>query len=272
MLHFNLKLIYQMKNYLVSIAFSLATASISFAGLIAFEGFDYANGTLIGGATGGTGWASGWQANGSDNGEIVNGRLSWTNGASGDGWSRQLATPTGGSALTFVAFEFEYDRTAAGDAFWFGIDNQIRNPRGYAQNRISFGRNGTDTSQTVLEARSGGNTYGLGTFNVDSTDPVFVVLGINAAADTVDIWLNPVANNGLVPSALATATNMGLGSYDWLNWSGSWNNWKLDNVAVGSSFIDVAPGVGAVPEPSTYAAILGAMSLGFVFWRRRRKA
>ncbi|MCF7688773.1 MAG: PEP-CTERM sorting domain-containing protein [Cephaloticoccus sp.] len=31
-------------------------------------------------------------------------------------------------------------------------------------------------------------------------------------------------------------------------------------------------GVSAVPEPSTYAAILGAMALGFVAIRRRRNA
>jgi hypothetical protein len=250
--------------------------------LISYDGFDYPVSTGVPGTNGGTGWAAGWQANGADVGEIVSGsiafgdagfdsqstgnRLSWTNGANGDGWSRQLASSTGSSDTTFVSFLYEYDRTAAGDSFVFGVDTQIRNPRSYAQNRIFFGRNGVDTTQTVLTAISGGTSTELGTFNVDSTNPVMVVLGIDAAGDAIDIWLNPGSLGGSSPSVTATATGMGLGSFNWLNWAGSWNNWKLDEVRVGTSYGDVT----AVPEPATYAALFGVLALAGVMWRRRR--
>lgn len=40
-------------------------------------------------------------------------------------------------------------------------------------------------------------------------------------------------------------------------------NYSFDNLAVAAS---------AIPEPSTYAAILGALALGFVAYRRRQRA
>jgi hypothetical protein len=42
------------------------------------------------------------------------------------------------------------------------------------------------------------------------------------------------------------------------------------NLALSGSTLQLTATASAIPEPSTYAAILGGLALGFVFWRKRR--
>ncbi len=50
---------------------------------------------------------------------------------------------------------------------------------------------------------------------------------------------------------------------------GTFTTFVADNLLTPISSAGV-PGGGAVPEPSTYAAIAGAAALGFAMWRRKR--
>jgi hypothetical protein len=251
------------------------------AGIISYDGFDYPVATGVPASNGGIGWAAGWQANGTDVGEMLAGsissgdatfdasstgnRLSWTNGANGDGWSRQLAASRSGTDTTFFSFMLEYDRTTATESFYFGLDTQIRNPRSWAATRFRLNRNGVDTSQTLIEQYNGSAWVQVGsTLNVDTTNPTLVVFSVDAQNDTLNLWLNPTPSS-TAPSADVSGA-IAAGSFNWVNFAGEWNNWKLDEVRLGDSFGDVT----AVPEPATYAALLGALALGGVLWRRPR--
>jgi len=272
-----------MKKILISFLFSSLATAVS-AVTIAYDGFNYGTGAGVPGSNGGSGWSAGWQANGTDVGQIVSGnvtygnvgydgqstgnRLSWTNGANGDGWSRQLSSARGGSDTTYVSFLMEYNRTVPTESFYIGLDTQIRNPRSWAATRFRFARNGVDTSQTNVQYFNGSTWVQLGsTLNVDTTNPTLVVMGLNAATDTLEMWLNPTNLGGTAPSADISVGSITIGGFDWINFAGEWNNWELDEVRMGTAYADVTP----VPEPSTYAMILGVLTLGIGFITRKRR-
>jgi hypothetical protein len=46
---------------------------------------------------------------------------------------------------------------------------------------------------------------------------------------------------------------------------------KVDEIRLGSTYASVVPGLAAIPEPSTWAAIAGAFAFGAAACRSRRR-
>lgn len=132
---------------------------------------------------------------------------------------------------------------------------------GVAPTYTSTGTGSTDGTQTI-------NTFSTpNTFNaVTAGDVVFY-----ATADTAPTFLTSGDVYTLSAGSLryngSPATSAGYNGA--LPANGLYNTFIVD----GSStyLTNLGNGVSAVPEPSTYAAILGAAALGLVIYRRRQK-
>lgn len=110
-------------------------------------------------------------------------------------------------------------------------------------------------------------------------NPDFVVVELDFTNSHVQYWINPQADgtaegmhsfdytDGGTPVVMAL---YGFGVEAGSNSSDRQpGEWVFDEIRVASSF-DEAAGFTMVPEPSTYAAILGFLALAFVYVRRRR--
>lgn len=83
--------------------------------------------------------------------------------------------------------------------------------------------------------------------------------------DLADVWVNPTSESD-ASTQVAFTGNMGLAVQSLrLN-----RQIEADHFFLGESFDDVTSGAAAVPEPSTYAMIFGALALALAFWMRRR--
>ncbi|ACB74405.1 autotransporter-associated beta strand repeat-containing protein [Opitutus terrae] len=75
------------------------------------------------------------------------------------------------------------------------------------------------------------------------------------------------------------ATGATFNLFDWGSVTGTFNTINLPTLATGLSWNldalytagEISVGASAIPEPSTYAAVLGAAALGFGLWRRGRQ-
>jgi hypothetical protein len=262
-------------------AMMLAGASLASGIIIAYEGFDFTD--TSGGITGsgsGTGWAAGgWQdadnkfqtptgsllTNSADfNAESVGNRVIGDLAGGNNNLSRQLAAQRGASDITYIGFAYQMNRTGANEGLYFNLATSQQNPNATGDMRIRVLRDATDTSLSDISFWSGSAWTVIAenqAFNVGDVNRF--VLEVNASTDAWKIWINPETQ-----ASASFSPSIASGAFDWLNFSGSWNNWALDEVRVGTSFESVA----VVPEPSTYAALCGALALVGVMLRRRRKA
>lgn len=193
----------------------------------------------------------------------------------------------------------------------FDVMNNIPNPTGTAANPLIFGIgawNDTTSSSTLgsnanravnvefyasgssstVRLRSGGNTLGSNT-TYDMSELQSVQVWINdhqtnavsytrpdnyqtatLAANSVVIWINNVLIGGGtdagfgLQSTFTTGVDASLGRIGFNSTQANVLDFSIDNIYVATA----AP----IPEPSTYAAIVGALALGLVAWRRRRTA
>lgn len=158
----------------------------------------------------------------------------------------------------------------------------LQNNTGYNLSQFSLGftgeqwRAGEENLNNVLNFK----------YSVVSTAPSATAIGLNAAGFTAVNSLTfqtpflgdgaggvgtEVAVNGNLPQYQASLSgsapvSWGAGQYLVLQWSGVDLSGQDNGIAIDNlSF-------SAIPEPSTYAAILGAAALGFAAIRRRRAA
>ncbi len=284
-----------------AVASAAAVAPVQ-GGLLAYEGFDYTDGTSIRTQTGGTGWGAG---------------AAWTN----TGAATEIATTPGltyqglvvqGNKVTLTA---QQNNTGANG-------NSAFIPRDLA---TSFGADGTTVwlsfigQRTGAKSDTGGTTtsnyqrvFSLGLFNGtaeqsaigelsgDTADvwslipdvtatglanaqrtniPIdqqsFLLLKINFVAgnDTGSLWVNPnlAAGEAGLGAAQATITDDMTFNRIRMTVGGSQNTGAtlasqglLDEIRIGDTFLDVTP----IPEPA--AAGLLALSGGAMLVRRRR--
>lgn len=124
----------------------------------------------------------------------------------------------------------------------------------------------TDTGDGRLRAR-GNNTNSSGFMSFDESATHLVIFRLDwsstAASDTISLWLNPADVSSV--SALGTAgvaysgdftpggtPGIYLRSFD----NAAANVWTFDEFRMGTSFADLT----MVPEPSTYAMLLGGLA------------
>lgn len=104
---------------------------------------------------------------------------------------------------------------------------------------ISFDARQTPSGALDYTVEVGGTSVATGTFTRDSD------------------WYS--ISKSITLSSLSSATEVRIYGYN-----GGGGNFAIDNVTLSGT-------VSAVPEPSTYALIFGAATLGFVVFRRRTK-
>jgi hypothetical protein len=173
----------------------------------------------------------------------------------------------------------------SGDTASHGVTVSFRH--GDSSNNIGVFFGGTSGELGINYRVTGGNSIQMTGLSLQPGTNL-VVLGVNAHSAnpnaTYSLWLNPDLSTNISDTAA-----IGAGDYDLStdfgvvtgNSSFGFHGWSLhqrlngvqsveiDELRLGTSFADVAP----VPEPSTYAAIFGAVFLALVIVRRRiRKA
>jgi PEP-CTERM putative exosortase interaction domain len=156
---------------------------------------------------------------------------------------------------------------------------------------FGFATGNTSYAAAVFLQASGGG-FQIGVSNRTNSTPVFsstvyslgetvFLVGsyqFNAGTgdDVSSLWINPSSSTfGKVsaPTATLTATggaDMGALSQFILRGGATSPAGTFDELRIGTSWADVTP--AAIPEPSTYAAIVGALALGVVVYVRRRRA
>jgi hypothetical protein len=197
----------------------------------------------------------------------------------------QLSLASGATGELWVSALMQERTNAATDA---GVALGFDSDGGYSNSGFSgfgFGISGSGNLMTSQSAAAPAEVapttplpsgYGLYiaklTVNAGGADDSISIWGFDTAASfgTTEISLGtPVytASNIQIGDSL---TGVWFGGYDNgpIGGSGNLDNLRLSNLAGDFGLQEVLTGA-AVPEPSTYAALLGIMALGFVAWRRR---
>jgi len=271
-------------------ALTLVAAASSQAALLFYDGFNYAagsiNGTQNGGIGGLTAWVEGEGTVTNDPTIVSSGLtapgLSTIGGALSDTTSSSLGARrtfdnTGlGADGTSVWFSALYNHTSAGSDFRLKL---------FADSSISLGTSGYATAANSgigfnftggTGLRVENQNVQIGTATALAVNTVHLVVGRidfsdTSNADRVLLWVNPTISLTAPLDAAAAQNVTGfnlqatLGNAVAARWGGAGTG-IIDEIRLGNTFGDVV----AIPEPSTYALLLGG--LGALVWLRRRPA
>lgn len=268
-----------------------ALYSHAFAGLLAYESFDYKLGDTLApwdrskfGLNGGTGWSQGWNNNYSNELTITQGLQYAGLATSGNAFSNlgyswgqpglHKAIGTTGRTLA--------DASTSTDT-WFSFllrpdDSRavVDAPNAPLDGGVAWGGVVLNSSTgSVFIGRPGGqNAYALqsGQDNSIAASTVAPVVGTTDllvvhidASSKVSLWVDPKVGSPL-GTASVTRSDLTVGPGLTNLWETDSGFWTMDEFRVGTSAADVLP--QATPEPATLAALgLGAVAL----LRRRSK-
>jgi hypothetical protein len=185
-----------------------------------------------------------------------------------------------GAALTNVAtYQFDFIDTGTDRGVAFRLDQTPSSSsndsyvqvivQGESLNIRSAGTNATFGSYTR------DTEYRLTIIANNSGSAINNYFGTNSLAnDSYAVWLTPVGGASVLVKGDAqfteTTNSNAFTSIAAQTFSGATGvDFYLDNVEAFSG-VEVS-GLSAVPEPATYAALLGVLALGFVVYRRRRR-
>lgn len=266
------------------------------AALVAYEGFEYdisGSAALAGKGGAGDGWGGAW----SGSGTIVADTMSYSagdifihggaqalkiNGTNSSYFSRQFTAITGVTEVYF-SFLFKSQAGASNDYvnFFLSENSDRANSAGIGDvagtNRFGVRIFGNDTdindsSQSGISYTPGGGEVFLlvGRISTDGTS------GEANVFDKIDLWVNPgstTLGEADWTSDRSTMLNTSVGfSYFGLQSSNvsSSDDIRIDAFRVGTDALSV---LSPIPEPSTYAAILGCIVLagGSLIRRGRRR-
>ena len=183
--------------FLVSI-FSFGQTIPSGFQLVAYEGFDYSNGTNISNQGGGSGWSSNWVANYYGNssmyvyssgysysGLTTNGnRLEWGGSGQYQPHSVKRSVTSPNSGIVYFQFISDFRSTSGG-----GTDN-IRFYKGGAL-QGGVGGNGSPHTINILDS---GLSNGISSGSAIG-DRSLVIMRINYDLNTTELWVNPNLSN-----------------------------------------------------------------------------
>lgn len=269
------------------VAFAGVALSTARAQLIAYEPFNYTVGGNVAGNT--LSGVGAWSAlNTGTAPSILSGNLNVTGLQDSAGASVSL--PGGNYQEAVLALP---SSNTSGSLF-FSIALSLTGAPGAATATIGFANSGTNLGGMVFtQAATGGYQIGFSIRSSGTTvtyDPtiystgstIFLVGRYDFVAggtgnDTGALWINPsqaTFGAGAAPTATITSASTGtsdLGSITQFILRGVANSpiAVVDELRIGTTWASVTP--AAIPEPSTYAALLGALALGLVALRRHRR-
>jgi hypothetical protein len=136
----------------------------------------------------------------------------------------------------------------------------------------------SSASFTIMGKSAGGNTYkvyrlagaidGSTTWNtkptLDLSSSVSITMAANYALQTIDVSSLLANNGGLQTFGLAVLFDSGAGGDNF--WSTAYNNWPA---YTSQNKLSANYAVDAIPEPSTYAMLMGGVGSLLIFRRRR---
>lgn len=260
------------------------------AALVAYEGFGDAGGTELAGSTANSGLGSWTLVSG------VSGSATYaTPGLSYNSLEvagNRISFSTGTALYANLSSPFSIGASSVGE-FWGSFIMNTSNSSGDAA--LSLFQNASPNSSTGALATIGmvnsgdarlisGRTMdvngnnGLVTSTASATQQNFylfrITIDTNAGAvESGTFWINPTLTSGMGLGDLgagfsAIFNNTGLDSIAAIGlYTTGTNAAVFDEIRLGTTLADVVP----VPEPSTYALLLGITSLAFVVYRRRHK-
>jgi len=250
-----------MKKFATILLVSALCAGSAYGNVLFTEGFDYPDGSLT------TVGAPNWVTHGGGAGQIQvsSGSIQLSTLATEDVNRSFGTTITSGSV--YASFQFSVTASApatGGDYEYF----------------IHFGDGGTSNfnTRTDIVAPNGVGDYTLGLSSNSGTAQVvwasdltygvtyLGVIGYNRDTGSSTLWIDPTSEGSTSISPSGSTSFLDIPAL-YLRQSASsvGETITLDNIVVGTTFADVV-----VPEPSTYALLLGALGLGFVLVRRRK--
>lgn len=295
---------------LVGVAVLFTAAVPASAQLIAYEGFDYVAGAdNLAGQAGGSGFAAAWGTSPGTE-AVLAGGLGYTDAlgnqlitAGGSGYfaggatsnaasiSRTLSASRADGTTTWISFVGQRLGT---DMYWAASVQFRSGDTGGTTEKMAIGELSENNATAGAPAELAKNLWGLynqanpvvGAVESNTADGYLFgnlslilvrVDNLAGATDEVRMWVNP--NLNIAPSdASASVTLTGLNlDFDRVRifsrqGDATHANAQLaiDELRLGGTFADVTPFL-AIPEPSTYAAILGGLTLGVAAFRRFRR-
>lgn len=284
--------------------FTLISGALSevSAALIAYEGFDYADGSAVTGQSGGTGWLNPWQVNSTPaggavvqagslgytdshgNALVTSGNSSLYNGAGGTAQpNRDLPNVAGADGTTaWVSFlGVRVGPTVAGANVYPRAANfsLFNGTLAASQEQLAIG-NATGAAANNWALIPDGSLANIQSSSLPFDQLSFVVVRIDflAGNDNAYLFVNP--NLDVAPD-IAGAAASSIGTFDFSfnrmrPFAGNpqdangrpYAQLKLDEIRVGDNYDDVTP-YTTVPEPSSLA--LGALGLLALWQLRHRK-
>lgn len=181
-----------------------------------------------------------------------------------------VALPSAITAETTFYISFLVNQVSDDHFFWLGLGGGAADQA----SSISFVQQANNYRTRIVDANNDTNQQSGGGAGLITGQTRLVVgevfFGGTTANSTITMWLDPTSlvKSENTPIHTDNGRNIGTDTLTTL-WTRKGSNdgeTHIDHIMIGDSWEAVV-----VPEPSTYAALLGLIALGVVAWRRRRR-
>lgn len=277
-----------MKKFLIPFSIAALCASAVNGSIIVRESFSDSATTELAGTTGDVGLGTWTLVSGAaGSATITTPGLAYDNFATS---GNKLTVTTGTALFANLTTPFNVPANSVGEiwgSFIMSTSNtggdaalslyQVSSPTASDNALASIGLiNSGDARLIAGRSMEGGGNIGLVTADIPVNQQNLYVFRITidtnaGAVESGTFWVNPTIASGMTVGDLGTGfsiglTNTGLSGVAAIGLYTTGSNAAVfDEIRLGSTLASVTP----VPEPSTYAAVLGVLALGLIVVRRR---